>query len=293
MSTQFGIMSGFQDFKGQATITLIVGILSIPIYIIGAKLGNLQGAVFGLLIVTAVNALINSIFIFKNTRRFGVQYLFLEAYKELPLLWKFSFPTMLCSIIYSGIFWICQMMLRATPTGDAELGIFFAGFSIWSILMFVPMNLRNVMFPMLSEFHGKNNHKKFRKTAMLHFLINIFIIGIFVIPVAIFSKSIMSFFGDDFVNGYITLLLLCFFAGLYIVGNNVDQVILSQGKAWVNLTYCILGSLISFYLCYVLVEKNYGSTGLVLAMIAGHLVRMIFWIVYFSIRSINKTNVSI
>jgi O-antigen/teichoic acid export membrane protein len=195
---------------------------------------------------------------------------------------------MLCGIIYSGIFWVCQMMLRTTPNGDAELGIFFAGLSIWSILMFAPMKLRDVMLPMLSEFHGMNNYRRFRKTATLHFLINIFIIVILVIPVSIFSKQIMTLFGNEFANGYGTLLLLCLFAILYIVGNNVDQIILSQGRAWINLAYCILGSLVSFIVCYFLITENYGSIGLILAMIAGHLARMAFWIVYFSLRSINR-----
>jgi O-antigen/teichoic acid export membrane protein len=288
MSTQLGIMSGFQDFKGQATITFIVGVLSLPVYIIGAILGNLHGAVLGLVTVTGINALINSIFIFQNTRKFHVRYLFWDAYKELPILWKFSFPTMLCGIIYSGIFWVCQMMLRATPNGDAESGIFFAGFSIVSILIFVPTKLRDVIFPMLSELHGTKSHKKFRKTATIHFLVNAFVIGILVIPVAVFSKQIMTLFGNDFANDYGTLLLLCFFAVLYIIGNNVDQIILSQGRAWINLAYCILGSLVSFIVCYFLITENYGSIGLILAMIAGHLARMAFWIVYFTVQSTNK-----
>jgi O-antigen/teichoic acid export membrane protein len=278
MSIQLGIMSGFQDFKGQATATFIVGVLSIPAYIIGTKLGNLHGAVLGLLVVTAINVLINSIFIFQNTRKLGIRYSFWDAYKELPILWKFSFPTMLCTIVYSGIFWVCQMMLRATPNGDAELGIFFAGLSIWSILMFIPMKLCSVMLSMLSEFHGMNNHRRFRKTVTLHFLINIFVVGIFVIPVAIFSKQIMTLFGDDFANGYGTLLLLCLFAGLYIIGNNVDQIVLSQGKAWLAFVYCVLGSIVTITTCYYLITTNWGSLGLTLAMVAGHLTRMIFWI---------------
>jgi O-antigen/teichoic acid export membrane protein len=288
MSTQLGIMSGFQDFKGQATATFIVGVLSIPAYIIGTNLGNLHGAVLGLLVVTAINVLINSIFIFQNTRKFGIRYSFWNAYKELPILWKFSFPTMLCGIIYSGTFWICQMMLRATPNGDAELGIFFAGLSIWSILMFAPMKLRDVILPMLSEFHGMNNHKKFRKTATLHFLVNLFIICIIIIPVAVFSKQIMVLFGNDFVNGHGTLLLLCLFAILYIIGNNVDQIFLSQGKAWICFAYSVLGNLISFFVCYYLVTKNCGSIGLVSAMIAGHLTRMIFWIGLITLKTFDK-----
>jgi O-antigen/teichoic acid export membrane protein len=293
MSTQLGVMSGFQDFKGQAAITFIIGILSIPIYITCTILGNLHGTVLGLLIITVINALINGIFIFKNSRKFYVRYSFRDAYKELPILWKFSFPTMLCGVIYSGIFWICQMMLRATPNGDAELGIFFAGLSIWSILIFAPMKLRDVMLPMLSELYGTNNHKKFCKTVIVHFLVNTLIIGILVLPIAIFSKQIMTLFGNDFTNGYGTLLLLCFFAGIYIIGNNVDQIFLSQGKAWINLAYCVTGSFVSFFVCYFLITKNCGSIGLVLAMIAGHLTRMVFWVVYFSLRSINKNQVNI
>jgi O-antigen/teichoic acid export membrane protein len=279
MSTQFGIMSGFQDFKGQATATFIVGVLSIPAYIIGTKLGNLHGAVLGLLVVTVINVLINCIFIFQNTRRLGIRYSFWDVYKELPILWKFSSPLTLGVVIYSSIFWICQMMLRVTPNGDAELGIFFAGLSIVTILMFVPMKVRDVMLPMLSELHGQTNRQhQFYKTVLIYWRFNIVFILVLILPVVIFSHTIMSFFGDDFIHGYGTLILLCIYSVLYVVVSCVDQTALSQGKVLMVFLNILVGSFFLFGTCHYMMLVNWRSFGLSLAMVTGFAARIIFYV---------------
>jgi O-antigen/teichoic acid export membrane protein len=288
MSMQTGIMLGFQDFKRQALATFIVGILSIPAFVIGAILDSLHGAVLGLLFVTLLNVFTNSYFIFCNTKKFDLRYSFFDVYKELSVLWKFSLPTMFCTLAYSGTLWLCQMMLRKSPNGEAELVFFFAGMSVFMVMMFVPVRLRDVMFPMLSEQYGQKNRRQFRKTSLMYFGLNLISIIIFVLPIMFFSQTIMGLFGNNFSDGYGTLLLLCIFSILVTFGDNVDHILLSQGKAWLNLTYCFLGSLTSIVVCYYLVISNWGSFGLTMALIIGYLVRILFFAIYFPIISVYK-----
>ncbi|MDR1923984.1 MAG: oligosaccharide flippase family protein, partial [Planctomycetaceae bacterium] len=112
MSAQVGIMSGFHDFKGQAYTIFIVGLLSIPIYFVGAKFGGLHGVVMALLAVTVANIFINSVFILRNVKRHGLRYSFWDAYKELPILWQFSLPIVCSNIIFCVGVWVGQVMLR-------------------------------------------------------------------------------------------------------------------------------------------------------------------------------------
>jgi O-antigen/teichoic acid export membrane protein len=59
MGTQISVMTGFQDFRGLALTTGIVGILSLPIYLVGTFLYGIFGAVIAVIVSTTLNLIIN------------------------------------------------------------------------------------------------------------------------------------------------------------------------------------------------------------------------------------------
>jgi O-antigen/teichoic acid export membrane protein len=272
---QTGIMFGFQDFKGQALTTIVVGFLSIPVYCFGAMRGGLHGIIVSFVMVTTFNVIMNSYFIFRNMQKYKIKYLFRDAYKELPIIWKFNLPIMCSGIIYTGGMWFCQIMLRSQLNGKAELGIFFAAMTIGTILMYFSTNLRNVIFPILSEAVGQKNNRRFYKIVTIHLVVSTIVIITITLPVIVFAKWIMNGFGETFIDGYKTLRLLCFYAIAFTFVNTMDQVVLSQGRSMLNLTYVAIGTIVSCCIALYLFINGYGSEGLVIALIIGMLSRFI------------------
>ncbi|MDR0704067.1 MAG: oligosaccharide flippase family protein [Planctomycetaceae bacterium] len=277
-STQYSMMSGFQDFKGQANVILIVGVLTIPAYWIGANWSGLHGAVMALLFVTLVNVIINSIFIFYNIKTHKLRYYFFDAYKELPVLWKFSLPTVMCGTIMSGGIWICQMIQRLQPNGAGELGIYYALMVFYSIASFLPDIVNNVTLPMASETQGNQNVRQLRKIIFMQLGLNISVVLVILLPIIIFPRQIMSCFGNDFIVGNGVIFLFVVYCLLAVLAGTVYTAATGVGFVWLNFITIIFGTTVMLSVAYWSISR-WGSFGLFLAMLLDVLVRIIVFVI--------------
>jgi O-antigen/teichoic acid export membrane protein len=278
MSTQSGIMSGFQDFKGQANTILIVGILGIPVYLIGSKFNGLHGAVMALLVVTLMNVIINSIFIFRNVKKYKLRYCFFDACKELPILWKFSLPTVMCGTIASGGVWICQMIQRAQPNGAGELGIYYALMFFYSMVSFLPGIVNNVLLPMTSETLGNQNVKQLRKIIFMQLGLNVFTALVVLFPIIFFPQQIMNCFGNDFIVGNEVILLFVVYCLLTVLAGTVYTITAGLGLAWLNFIAIFIGTTTMLSFAYLFIT-SWNSFGLFLAMLLDVLIRVIVFVI--------------
>ena len=137
----------------------------------------------------------------------------------------------------------------------------------------------------LSELFGKADMKRFRKTVLLSFCTNVSIGAVLSLPFLCFPSQVMAWcFGESFRNGGGVLALLGLAAILHIVGNVVDQVMVSMGKLWLAFAYVFVGSVTSLIVACLTVA-DWGGGGLALALLTGLCVRIIFYgafYVYFS-----------
>ena len=104
-TSQHGVLTGFQDFRGLALSNTVAGITMLPIYVAGAWYWGLVGAVAGAVIAAGLSTVINSVFIYRNTKRHKIRYRFFQVGREWGVLWLFSLPVVLCSIMYSVSLW--------------------------------------------------------------------------------------------------------------------------------------------------------------------------------------------
>jgi O-antigen/teichoic acid export membrane protein len=280
MSTQFGIMSGFQDFKGQASVILIIGVMAIPVYWIGAKLGGLHGAVLALAGITLANVIINSSFIFRNVKSHGLRYSFFDAYKELPILWKFSLPTVMCGTIAAGGVWICQMIQRSQPNGAGELGNYYALMTFYAMAAFLPGIVNNIMLPMASETQGRHNISQLRKIIVVQLGLNVLAALVLLLPIMFFPQQIMrNCFGGDFVVSNEVIFLFGIYCLFAVLAGTIYTITASMGFAWLNFITIVAGAVAMLGVAYWSIS-SWGSFGLFLAMFTEILVRIVVFVIY-------------
>jgi O-antigen/teichoic acid export membrane protein len=257
---QTGTLSGFEAFKTIANVNLFVGLISFPIFIIGAYLGGLTGAVWALAINLGVNWLLNHIALHKEAIRHDVSFTFRNCSHEFPILWKFSLPAVLASSMVGPINWICSALLVNQINGYDNMGVYMAAYQWDTILTYLPWLFCGVVLPVISERLGEKDLNKSIKTIILAVKLN----ALWAIPLVVLgsiaSPYIMSFYGDSFRSGWPTLVVVLCTAGLIAIHSPVAQIITASGNMWILFIMNAGWALIFVSATLLLVDK--GSIGL-------------------------------
>jgi O-antigen/teichoic acid export membrane protein len=280
MGAQIAVMTGFQDFRGLAIVTGIVGILSLPIYVVGAYLFGVFGSIIGAILCVFFNILINSFFIYKNTRKLGVHYAFSKGYKERSVLWGSNLPIVMCGILYAGMMWLVQMMLRMQPNGAEELGEFYAAQNIQMAFFFLPTILSTVFFPNLCEVGGTNPKNQYWIVVKKGLVIQTIISLIVALPMILFPNFLMKLNGNEFIDSSLILVIFSIWGVLSILCGIVWQVMVDQKKGWSVAIFEVGEIIISLTLGYFLLEQQWGNIGIVTSFIVGRIFILILMIFY-------------
>lgn len=232
---QTGVLSGFEDFKSIARVNLGAGIATFFLMAGGAKVGGLEGALWGLTGSMAVNALLNHLAMKRTAARAGVNPVLAGSRRELPVLWNYSLPALLGSLVVVPATWICNALLVNKPGGYAEMGLFNAANQWFLALMFLPGILSQVALPMLSERLGCDDGARSKKILSLSLKLNLWFVLPLMVGVGALSPLIMSFYGPGFRDAWPTLAVVLATSGLVAVQWPVNTILQASGRMWVIL----------------------------------------------------------
>jgi O-antigen/teichoic acid export membrane protein len=280
MGTQIAVMTGFQDFRGLAIATIIAGILSLPIYVGGAYWLGILGSVVAAILCIVLNIATNSFFIYKNTKKYKIRYEFYDGYKELSVLWNSNLPIVICSILYAGMIWLVQMMLRLQPNGATELGEFYAAQNIQMAIFFLPSLLSTVFFPNLCEVSGTSQNDRYWAVVKKGLGLQTVVSLILALPVILFHNFLMKLYGNEFIDNGLILVAFSVWGILNILCGAVWQVMVNQKKVWICAFITFFELNISLFLAYYLIQNYYGGNGAITALIIGRIVNFISIIFY-------------
>lgn len=261
--TQNGILAGFEAFRSIARISLISGIVSVPLIVGGAMLLGVEGAVWGMIAANAVNWILN----YQNLRRAvaeaGIQLSRKGCWKERRLLWNCSLPTILGGTAYNIATWIGSVMLVNRPGGYGEMGSYNAANQWFAALLFLPGVLGQAAIPVLSEQIGKNDFDRARKILTYSLKMNAAIILPVLILGSLCSPWIMSLYGKGFDTAWATLVLTLIAASLAAMQAPPGQILFASGNMWLCSIMNFGWSLAFVLLAYLFVST--GSLGLALS----------------------------
>ncbi|MDR2116863.1 MAG: oligosaccharide flippase family protein [Planctomycetaceae bacterium] len=280
MGTQTAVMTGFQDFRGLAIVAIIVGILSLPIYTVSTYWFGILGAVAAVIFCTGLNILINSMFIYRNTTKHQIRYLFSNTYKEISILWNSNLPLVISGILYVGMVWLVQMMLRIQPNGAAELGEFYAAQNIQIAFFFLPTLLSTVFFPNLCEVGGMSQNSRYWTVVKKGLGLQTVISLILALPMIMFPNFLMKLYGNEFIGNGLILVTFGIWGIVNILCITVWQVMIDQKKAWIFVFFELGEIIISLTITYFLLEKQWGNIGIVTSFITGRIFILILMIFY-------------
>lgn len=132
-AAQNGVLSGFEQFKAIALNTLFASILECIAIIVGAYFYEVQGAILGYGLSFIFWAVINYVSIKRTFTKNNISRKYIHLSKrDYEILWKFSIPSALNSIMVAPCFWIIKTLL-VQKEGFAALGVYEAA-DQWKIM---------------------------------------------------------------------------------------------------------------------------------------------------------------
>jgi O-antigen/teichoic acid export membrane protein len=288
-SAQTGALSGFEAFKTIAYVNLFVGLISFPILLGGAYSGGVIGTVWAMIINCLVNCLINYVALRKEAQRYRVPLSLKHCTLEMSILYKFSLPAVLGSVIVTPVNWVCSALLVNQPDGYAEMGIFNAA-NQWQIAMlFIPSMLSQVTLPLLSSLNAESDGQQYRKVLILNIIVNAGIALVIAVPIVLFAHMIMSAYGAGFDQGTSVLSVLALATVLMAVNNVVGQAIASKGRMWIGFIFNILWAIALLSVTWMLIfNGQYRALGRASAILIAFVLHTVWQSIYLR-RILNAT----
>jgi O-antigen/teichoic acid export membrane protein len=268
-AVQNGMLMGFKAFRDMAVANSLGGAASAALICLGAYAAGVAGALYGLGIALTLRALINYLLIRRGMRRHAVRLAFPRA--EVPLLWRFSLPSVLTMALWTLATWSASVLLVRQPGGMAEMGLLAAANQWFSALMFVPGVLTQVLLPTYAERVAGNRRLEASSLAARSSLAVLLGMALFVIPMVLLSHWIAGLYGPEFRSGAAVFAALFVTAAIAAPYGALGNYLVAEERMWIRFHINLLWAIVLLAGAALLIER--GAIGVALATLTAYVIR--------------------
>lgn len=277
-SAQSGTLAGFENFKSIAINTLVSCALQGVCMVVGCYYLKISGVLIGWGVGCFVLWLLNNRCIVKQLDKYNVKYKLRAINKKtFNVLWRFSLPATLSSLMVVPVLWWAKTYL-ISRSGYSEMAVFDVA-DQWSMMvLFIPTALAQIILPLLSNTLEEGTSDQYLKLIKMNILINAFITFLLSVGVCLLGRYIMGLYGNGFVD-IETLTLMMIASMAMSVCNVVGQVIASYGRMWLGFLFNFCWGIMLF-LFSLLFIKDMGAKGLALAITCSYILFFVIQLIY-------------
>lgn len=266
---QNGALSGFEDFRIIAINTFLSGVIQSISLIVGCYFWGIEGAIVGLGLGCVALYLLNRRALKKQLHAFQISFKLSTVKKEtFGILWKFSFPAILSSIMVIPVLWWAKTYL-IQQSGYINMADFDVADQWCTLVFYIPGTLSQIILPLLSNTLEEGTSRQYFKLVKVNLLLNIGISMVVGLGVIVFGKYILGFYGKEFV-GTDTLFLMIISAVLISACNVVGHILASQDRMWLCLGFNFVWAVWVVIFTLHFVGAGYGAKGLALAILCSY-----------------------
>lgn len=292
IATILGILEGVKSFKSINIFTIILALVKFIFSLIGFFIHDIDGAIIGWVIASFVGVIFYFSYLNNNLKQNKIilrRYKILECNQEIKVFFNFSIPSTLEALLVFLFIWIIQtIILGFGESGKKEIAIFNVA-NQWKFLaVYLPAILINMLQSFLSEFNGNGDKAKavdlFINTKKIVTTMSFILIFIF----GIFSKVIIGFYGKNYEQANVVLIILL----IPVVFTNINalyrQFLMSQGRVWLIVINNLIGGLLVVFLFFILKSYLALSLSLIFAISigGGEVFIFLFYYIFFKNKNI-------
>jgi O-antigen/teichoic acid export membrane protein len=256
---QEGVVQGFEDFRTVALIRLAAAAATVvPIYPAGVAFG-----LPGVLTTVVSGALLKSWLLrrsqTRNERSAGLPARG-DGIDVRSMLWGFSVPSMLASLLTGFVGWWGTVALSRAPAGFEGVAIATTGIQWRGPILVVASAVSTVAIPMLSRQHAQGDRVAARALQRLLMLWNGGGAALVAVLVALLSRPILSVYGPEFAGGAVVFGTLVVSSVPQVVAGLYLQQLVAQGRMWHQL-WMYLWLVVPMAVGYLLAIPRWGVAG--------------------------------
>ena len=166
---------------------------------------------------------------------------------------------MLSSLMLFLLNWTDIFMLGAMVS-EKEVGIYNLAYRLASLAMLVIISLNIVLAPKISQLFKQNEIKELHSTIVKSTRLVILLTTPLVLGLIFFSEFILGLFGQNFIQGKTTLIIIALGVLINVSTGNVDQILNMTNHQKILQNITIFGFILNVILNYLLIPK-YGIEG--------------------------------
>jgi O-antigen/teichoic acid export membrane protein len=189
------------------------------------------------------------------------------AWQERRIFWTYCLPLSMSGGIAVPANWL-SYTYATDVVGFAALGGYMGADRFRGMLMFIPMTVRQVSLPMLSELRALGHRRRFIRALWANVGVNLAVTAVGAVPIMLLSPWLMSWFGPEFRSEWSILIILASTAVVQSAANVVAQVTAAAGRTWLNFIFSALFSAVMLTVALTSIPRL-GARGLAWATFAG------------------------
>ena len=262
-----GILFGLKKFKIISKINIISGIITLTISSVITFYFNITGAIVSLILIQLYRVFHYHLALKKLSilRTIKIN----DIRKAYPLL-KATFPISLQESIFAFSYLLINIII-VNNFSLGDLGFYTAALQWNSIILFVPVMLKNVFLSYLSSEKSDNFLIELKKMTLLTVIASIIPISI----IFIFSDFIENIYGVSFI-GLSSVLKISIFLTLFsAISNVLSQSLISLGLNWTLLIFKFVREILIIIFFYILIFLYGGFENIFYAGMLSYLVFII------------------
>lgn len=279
-SVQNGALAGFEDFKSIAVNTFVSCCIQATLLIAGCYWKGIYGMLIGWGVGCFSCYLLNRRSIRIQLIKYKISTAVHHIRKtDLMVLWRFSLPALLASIMVGPVLWWTKTFL-VSHSNYEEMAIFDVAEQWYTMVLFVPSTLAQIILPMLTNVLEEGSPRQYLKLIKFNLSINILISLILSVLMVLIGPYVMGIYGKGFVDTH-TLTLMMAATVASSACNVVGQVIASRDKMWHGFGFNFVWAVWIILFTFLFVGYyDMGAKGLALAIFLGYLSHFILQAIY-------------
>lgn len=264
IGTQRGIFVAFERFDTLAKLNITTMLVNLVLILPCGYYFGVMGAIAALSFSAFLNWLLNAFLLRRIFHVNQFKACFRTMKSEWRVLYRFSLPHVMGTILNSPVQWIAMIMISRQPGGIDQIALFSAAQRWRQVLLFMPGIIAQPSVPVITERLHQGDYPTVARLLLGTFGFLILFCGGVGLAFAFAAPLILQAYGDDFVESGTPVLQILILATFFqAILTPFSNLVTSAGHTWLAFGGMLLKSSVLIGVTYGLVF--YGAIGLTVA----------------------------